>query len=116
MILNRLGFTSKGDKVGTNHVGPGEHVIHLPKNQFHNGLLGLLAFLFILEVGFYHSGSRQNPLDEQSSEGAPTLHTLQQEISKMNAAFAEMKALKDCFANLAMPEQIKTAMQKNLRS
>jgi len=114
MILNRLGLSSKEDGIDTNHVSPGERVINLSKKQFRIGLLGLLAVMLILAVGFYHLGSRQNLLDEQSSGGAPTLHTLQQEIAKMNAAIAEMNALKDRFANLVMPEPIKTALQKEM--
>jgi murein DD-endopeptidase MepM/ murein hydrolase activator NlpD len=114
MILNRLGFSSKQNGAGANHVSAGVSAIHLSKKQFRNGLIGLVAMMLILVVGFYHLGSRQNLLDEQSSGGAPTLHTLQQEIAKMNAAIAEMNALKDRFANLAMPEPIKTALQKEM--
>jgi murein DD-endopeptidase MepM/ murein hydrolase activator NlpD len=114
MILYRLGLSSKEDGVTANNVSPGERVIYLSKKQFRNGLLGLFAVMFILALGFYHLGSRQNLLDEQSSGGAPTLHTLQQEIAKMNAAIAEMNTLKDRFANLAMPEPIKTALQKEM--
>jgi murein DD-endopeptidase MepM/ murein hydrolase activator NlpD len=116
MILHRLGFSSKEDGVGAEHVSQSESAIHLSKKQFRNGLLGLLAVMLILAVGFYHLGSRQSLQDEQSSEGAPTLHTLQQEIAKMNIAIAEMNALKDRFANLAMPEPIKTALQKETGS
>jgi murein DD-endopeptidase MepM/ murein hydrolase activator NlpD len=116
MILNRLGFSSKQNGVGANHVSPGERVIYLSKKQFRSGLLGLLAVMFILAVGFYHLGSRQNALYVESSGGTPSLHTLQQEIAKMNAAIAEMNALKDRFANLAMPELIKTALQKEIGS
>jgi murein DD-endopeptidase MepM/ murein hydrolase activator NlpD len=114
MILNRLGFSSKEDGTDTNHVSLGESAIHLTKKQFRNGLLGLFAVMLFLAVGFYHLGSRQSLLDEQSSGGEPSLQSLQQEIAKMNAAIAEMNALKDRFANLAMPEPIKTALQKEM--
>jgi hypothetical protein len=107
IILHWLGFLSKENGAGANDVNSGEGAIHLSKKQFRNGLFGLLAVMFILTLGFYHLGSRQNLLDEQSSGGAPSLHTLQQEIAKMNA-------LKDRFANLAMPEPIKTALQKEM--
>ncbi len=114
MILHRLGLSSKEDGIDTNHVSSSERVIYLSKKQFRIGLLCLLAVMLVLAAGFYHLGSRQNWLDEQPPGGAPTLHTLQQEIAKMNAAIAEMNALKDRFANLAMPEPIKTALQKEM--
>jgi murein DD-endopeptidase MepM/ murein hydrolase activator NlpD len=104
MILNRLGFSSKEDG----------GAIYLSQKQFRNGLLGLVAAMMILAVGFYHLGSRQSLLDEQSSAGEPSLQSLQQEIAKMNASIAEMNTLKDRFANLAMPEPIKTALQKEM--
>jgi hypothetical protein len=62
VILHRLGLSSKEDGVGANHVSPGERVIYLSNKQFHNGLLGLLAVMFILALDFYHLGSRQNAL------------------------------------------------------
>lgn len=114
MILNRLGFSSKENGAGANPVSSSESAIHLSKKQFRNGLLGLFAVMLILALSFYHLGSRQILLDGQSSGGAPSLHTLQQEIAKMNIAIAEMNALKDRFANLAMPEPIKTALQKEM--
>jgi murein DD-endopeptidase MepM/ murein hydrolase activator NlpD len=114
MILHRLGLSSKEDGVGTNHVSPGERAIHLSKKQFRNGLLGLVTVMLILALSFYHLGSRQNALYVESTDGTPSLHTLQQEIAKMNATIAEMNALKDRFANLAMPEPIKTALQKEM--
>ena len=104
MILNRLGFSYK----------EGGGAIYLSQKQFRNGLLGLFAVLLILAVGFYHLGSRQSLLDEQSSADAPSLQSLQQEIAKMNASIAEMNALKDRFANLAMPGPIKTALHKEM--